>query len=164
MSAERPGVTLPEAAQAPALENEASEVPADPVPSPVLAEVASAPQPPVEAAPGAAGEQAKDSKSAKSGKPVEAAKPAKSAKPPKVPKDRVVHDDVKLLQSELDLIKALKQRLSEGQGKRSTVRKSDLLRAGLRSLAAGDDVALRGAIAALPPLKAKPVKRSKGRR
>ena len=105
---------------------------------------ASKPVEPAEAAvaPPAA-KNAKPAASAKVAKPVEAA-PAKAHKP------KLVRDSFTMPKDEYQVIDALKAR---ALGLEKHVRKSELLRAGIRALAALNDRALLKAIAAVPTLK-----------
>ncbi|MBC7604686.1 MAG: hypothetical protein H7255_18780 [Ramlibacter sp.] len=84
---------------------------------------------------------------AKAAKPVvkPAAKPAEKARKPKL-----VRDSFTIPKAEYVVIEALKQRAAKAG---SPVKKSELLRAGLKALAAMGDQAFATALAAVPAIK-----------
>jgi hypothetical protein len=73
-----------------------------------------------------------------------AAKPAKDKKP------KLVRDSFTFPKAEYDVLEAMKQRATK---LKVTVKKTELLRAGIKSLAALGDAAFLSAIAAVPSLK-----------
>lgn len=125
---------------------------------------AAAPEPP--AAPAvpapAAGRRAravsggpKAAASARPAEPVKPVKPAKPEKPPKAekpakPRKALVRDSFTMPEADFALIAALKER-AVGAGR--PAKKSELLRAGLRALAALEAKKLRSALEGLEPIK-----------
>ncbi|MGP1717446.1 MAG: hypothetical protein ACTS9Y_09720 [Methylophilus sp.] len=79
-----------------------------------------------------------------------AAKPVAANDKPKAPKVKMERDSFTMPKDEYAQIAALKKRL-EGVGK--PVKKSELLRAGLKLLSALNDTALKAALAAVPTIK-----------
>jgi hypothetical protein len=91
---------------------------------------------------------AKPTKAAKSAKPVKSPKAAKPQDKPKKPK--LVRDSFTIPKPEYEAIAALKLRAAKlGQ----TPKKSELLRAGLKALAAMGDAALLDSLTAVPSIK-----------
>uniref|UniRef100_UPI0035B4C656 hypothetical protein n=1 Tax=Hylemonella sp. TaxID=2066020 RepID=UPI0035B4C656 len=83
-------------------------------------------------------------------KPAAPKKPAKPAKTPKAKKPKLVRDSYTMPKDEHAVLAELKQRCGKlGQA----VKKSELLRAGLKALAAQNDKALLAALKAVPSLK-----------
>lgn len=79
-----------------------------------------------------------------------AAQPATAGKDAKARKPKLVRDSFTFPKDEYAVIEALKERLASlGQ----SVKKSELLRAGLKALAAMPDAALKTALQAVPSLK-----------
>lgn len=83
--------------------------------------------------------------------PAKATKSPKASKAPKAPKpEKLVRDSFTMPKSDHQALVALKQRsISLAQ----PAKKSEIVRAGLKLLAALDDTALRAALAAVPALK-----------
>ncbi len=79
-----------------------------------------------------------------------APKPAKAAKPAKPKKPKLVRDSYTIPKDEYAVLAQLKERCKALE---RAVKKSELLRAGLRALAAMSDKALHAAVQAVPPLK-----------
>ena len=79
-----------------------------------------------------------------------AAKPAKSAKAGKAAKTKVVRDSFNIPKAEYAVLDALKERAVKA-GK--AVKKSELLRAGIKALAALPDLAFHAALDVLPARK-----------
>jgi len=84
------------------------------------------------------------------GRAAKKAKPAAAPEVAKVHKPKLVRDSFTMPKDEYQVIEALKRR-ALGQGRH--VRKSELLRAGIRALAAMNDRALLKAVDAIPTLK-----------
>ncbi len=82
-------------------------------------------------------------------KPVMVKAPPAPAKPPKL-KAKLVRDSFTMPQSDFGLIAVLKER---ALGFKRPTKKSELLRAGLQSLAGLNDASLQAALNALAPLK-----------
>lgn len=111
------------------------------VAKPVVAKVAVKATAPKKAAPKAAA------------KPVKAAaKPAAApkAKPAKIKKPKMVRDSFTMPKAEFAVIDALKTRASN---LKKSVKKTELIRAGIKALAAMSDAAFVAAVAAVPNLK-----------
>lgn len=90
---------------------------------------------------------------AKATKPVKDNKAAKVAKAPKVDKPRkpkLVRDSFTIPKAEYTVIEELKSRAAKAG---IAAKKSELLRAGIKSLAAMDDAAFLAAIQAVPAIK-----------
>lgn len=99
----------------------------------------------------AAAEVAKPSKAAKaSGSSDKAGKASKGGKAAKAPKAKLVRDSFRFPEAEYAVLDTLKERAVKA-GK--AVKKSELLRAGLKALAALPDLAFRTALDALPARK-----------
>lgn len=79
-----------------------------------------------------------------------AAKPAKPAKVEKPKKPKLVRDSFTIPKQEYAAIDALKQRAAKAG---TPAKKSELLRAGLKALAAMNDAAFLAAVQAVPTLK-----------
>ncbi len=85
-----------------------------------------------------------------------AANPAKAAKAPKAEKQdkprkpKLVRDSFTIPKAEYEVIDALKQRVAKAG---SPAKKSELLRAGIKALAAMNDAALLAAVKAVPSIK-----------
>ncbi len=95
----------------------------------------------------------KPAKAVKPVKPVKAAKPVKSDKPAKAAKPakaKLVRDSFTIPKDEYEALAALKTR---ALGLEQHVRKSELLRAGVRALAGMSDRAFLAAVKAVPTLK-----------
>jgi len=93
-------------------------------------------------------------------KPVttQAAKPVKVAKPAKVKKPKLVRDSFTIPKDEYVVIDALKVRAGKlGQA----VKKSELLRAGVKALAAMSDIQFKAALSNVPTIKTGRPKNSK---
>lgn len=82
--------------------------------------------------------------------PAKASKASKAPKAPKPKKPKLVRDSYTIPKDEYEAIALLKQRCKPLA---RSVKKSELLRAGLRALAAMSDKALHAAVLAVPPLK-----------
>lgn len=82
--------------------------------------------------------------------PVKLPKPAASAKPDKPRKDKLLRDSFTIPKSEYAVLEALKQRSTRLGGR---VKKSELLRAGIKALAAMPDAAFATALTAVPAIK-----------
>jgi hypothetical protein len=79
-----------------------------------------------------------------------AAKPAKPAKPAKLKKPKMVRDSFTMPKDEYAVIDSLKLRGGKlGQG----VKKSELLRAGIKALAAMSDIQFKAALSNVPTIK-----------
>lgn len=92
----------------------------------------------------------------KSGKPGQAAAPTaatadKAARQDKPKKPKLLRDSFTIPKSEYAVLAALKARANKGG---RPVKKSELLRAGIKALAALPDVAFMAALGAVPALKA----------
>ncbi len=83
-------------------------------------------------------------------KPVVAAKPAKAEKPAKVKKPKLVRDSFTMPKDEYEVIDALKVR---GGKLGQAVKKSELLRAGIKALAAMSDIQFKAALIKVPTIK-----------
>ncbi|ABM37518.1 hypothetical protein [Polaromonas naphthalenivorans] len=83
-------------------------------------------------------------------KAVAAAKPEKTAAPHKAKKDKLVRDSFTIPKTEYAVIDELKQRAAKLN---SAVKKSELLRAGIKMLASLSDAALLTALAQVPTIK-----------
>lgn len=83
-------------------------------------------------------------------KPVVAAKPAKAEKPAKVKKPKLVRDSFTIPKDEYEVIDALKVR---GGKLGQAVKKSELLRAGIKALAAMSDIQFKAALIKVPTIK-----------
>jgi hypothetical protein len=79
-----------------------------------------------------------------------ARKAAAPAKPPKVKKPKLVRDSFTIPKDEYAALSELKQRSAKLA---QPVKKSELLRAGIKALAALSDKALLAALKAVPPIK-----------
>jgi hypothetical protein len=93
-------------------------------------------------------------------KPVttQAAKPIKVAKPAKVKKPKLVRDSFTIPKDEYVVIDALKVRAGKlGQ----SIKKSELLRAGVKALAAMSDIQFKAALSNVPTIKTGRPKNSK---
>jgi hypothetical protein len=93
-------------------------------------------------------------------KPVttQAAKPVKVAKPAKVKKPKLVRDSFTIPKDEYVVIDALKVRAGKlGQ----SIKKSELLRAGVKALAAMSDIQFKAALSNVPTIKTGRPKNSK---
>ena len=86
----------------------------------------------------------------KAAKPVKQAKPVAAPKPPKPAKPKLVRDSFTIPKAEYAVIDALKQRAATLA---SPVKKSELLRAGIKALAAMDEAGFLAAVKAVPPIK-----------
>ena len=89
-------------------------------------------------------------KAAGQSKAVSGAKPAKPAKPAKAKKPKLVRDSFTIPKAEYAVLDDLKQRSVRLA---SPAKKSELLRAGIKALAAMADPALIAALAAVPAIK-----------
>ena len=79
-----------------------------------------------------------------------AAKPVKVAKPAKVKKPKLVRDSFTIPKDEYVVIDALKTRAGKlGQA----IKKSELLRAGIKALAAMSDIQYKAALSSVPTIK-----------
>ena len=79
-----------------------------------------------------------------------AAKPVKVAKPAKVKKPKLVRDSFTIPKDEYVVIDALKTRAGKlGQA----IKKSELLRAGIKALAAMSDIQFKAALSNVPTIK-----------
>ncbi len=81
---------------------------------------------------------------------VKAAKVAKAPKADKPKKPKLVRDSFTIPKAEYEVIDALKQRVAKAG---SPAKKSELLRAGIKALAAMNDAALLAAVKAVPSIK-----------
>ena len=99
---------------------------------------------------GRAAKKAKPAASAPAPKTARSAAPVAAPEVVKVHKPKLVRDSFTMPKDEYQVIEALKRR-ALGQGRH--VRKSELLRAGIRALAAMNDRALLKAVDAIPTLK-----------
>lgn len=79
-----------------------------------------------------------------------AAKPTKPAKPPKPKKEKLVRDSFTIPKAEYVVLDALKQRAAKLG---APAKKSELLRAGIKALAAMADAALATALKNVPAIK-----------
>jgi len=84
--------------------------------------------------------------------PVQAAKPVtpKAAKAEKPKKPKLVRDSFTIPKAEYTVLEQLKQRAAQSG---TPAKKSELLRAGIKALAAMDDAAFRAALGAVPAVK-----------
>jgi hypothetical protein len=83
-------------------------------------------------------------------KPIETKKPAEAEKPAKVKKPKLVRDSFTIPKEEYLVIDSLKQRSAKlGQ----PMKKSELLRAGIKVLNSLDDVQFKQALTAVPAIK-----------
>ncbi len=83
-------------------------------------------------------------------KPAKPAKPVKAAKPAKVKKPKLVRDSFTIPKDEYVVIDSLKLRAGKlGQA----VKKSELLRAGVKALAAMTDIQFKAALSNVPTIK-----------
>jgi len=81
---------------------------------------------------------------------IKTVKPAKPAKPAKVKKPKMVRDSFTMPKDEYVVIDSLKLRGGKlGQG----VKKSELLRAGIKALAAMSDIQFKAALSNVPTIK-----------
>jgi len=88
----------------------------------------------------------------------QAAKPVKAAKPAKVKKPKLVRDSFTIPKDEYVVIDSLKVRAGKlGQA----VKKSELLRAGVKALAAMSDIQFKAALSNVPTIKTGRPKNSK---
>jgi hypothetical protein len=86
------------------------------------------------------------------------AKPVKTVKPAKVKKPKLVRDSFTIPKDEYVVIEALKTRAGKlGQA----VKKSELLRAGIKALAAMSDIQFKAALSNVPTIKTGRPKNSK---
>jgi uncharacterized membrane protein len=83
-------------------------------------------------------------------KAVVAAKPVKAEKPAKVKKPKLVRDSFTIPKDEYEVIDALKVR---GGKLGQAVKKSELLRAGIKALAAMSDIQFKAALIKVPTIK-----------
>ena len=83
-------------------------------------------------------------------KAVVAPKPVKAEKPAKVKKPKLVRDSFTIPKDEYDVIDALKVR---GGKLGQSVKKSELLRAGIKALAAMSDIQFKAALIKVPTIK-----------
>ena len=82
--------------------------------------------------------------------PQPAAKPVKAVKPAKVKKPKLVRDSFTIPKDEYVVIDALKTRAGKlGQA----IKKSELLRAGIKALAAMSDIQFKAALSNVPTIK-----------
>ena len=86
----------------------------------------------------------------KASKKVEAVKPAKETKPPKAKKTKMVRDSMTMPKAEYAVIEELKLRAAKLE---RPVKKTELLRAGIKALAAMADAGFLNALKAVPSLK-----------
>lgn len=92
------------------------------------------------------------------GKTATTAKPVKAVKPAKVKKPKLVRDSFTIPKDEYVVIEALKTRAGKlGQA----VKKSELLRAGIKALAAISDIQFKAALSNVPTIKTGRPKNSK---
>jgi hypothetical protein len=90
--------------------------------------------------------------------PAKPAKPVKAVKPAKVKKPKLVRDSFTIPKDEYVVIDALKTRAGKlGQ----SVKKSELLRAGVKALAAMSDIQFKAALSNVPTIKTGRPKNSK---
>ena len=90
--------------------------------------------------------------------PPQVAKPVKVAKPAKVKKPKLVRDSFTIPKDEFVVIDALKIRAGKlGQ----SIKKSELLRAGVKALAAMSDIQFKAALSNVPTIKTGRPKNSK---
>lgn len=87
---------------------------------------------------------------AKAVKPTKAVKAEKTEKADKPKKPKLVRDSFTIPKAEYEVIEALKQRAAKSG---SPAKKSELLRAGIKALAAMNDAALLSALKAVPSIK-----------
>lgn len=97
--------------------------------------------------PAAAPAAAAATKAVKDSKPV---KPVKPVKEDKAKKPKLVRDSFTIPKGEYEMLQELKERAGRAG---ISVKKSELLRAGIKALAAMGDAAFAGALAAVPALK-----------
>jgi hypothetical protein len=83
-------------------------------------------------------------------KPARAAKPSRAAKPGTPPRPKLVRGSFTMTEADFGVIAALK---SKALGAKRAAKKSELVRAGLRVLAALDPKALLAALDQLEPVK-----------
>lgn len=83
-------------------------------------------------------------------KPAKPPRPAAGSKPDKPAKPKLVRDSFTIPKAEYAVIDALKQRAASLV---RSVKKSELLRAGIKALAAMDEAAFLAAVKAVPPIK-----------
>ena len=93
---------------------------------------------------------AKPKQSAKAAKTVKAAEPAKAVKPEKARKPKLVRDSFTIPKAEYVVLEALKERATK---LKTSVKKSELLRAGIKALAALADAAFLTALKQVPAIK-----------
>jgi hypothetical protein len=93
---------------------------------------------------------AKTAKPTKPVKPLKPAKPAAVAKPAKVKKAKMVRDSMTMPKAEYAVLDTLKLRAIKLA---SPVKKTELLRAGIKALAAMTDASFLAALKAVPSLK-----------
>lgn len=89
-------------------------------------------------------------KAAAPAKPAKAIKPAKVAKPEKVKKPKTIRDSFTIPKTEYAVIDALKIRAAKAG---APAKKSELLRAGIKALAAMNEAAFLAAVKAVPAIK-----------
>ncbi|MEI6803959.1 MAG: hypothetical protein WCK83_12425 [Burkholderiales bacterium] len=82
--------------------------------------------------------------------PSKVAAVAPAAKPAKVKKQKMVRDNLTMPKAEYEVLDALKQRATKLQ---THAKKTELVRAGIKALAAMGDTAFLAAVAAVPSLK-----------
>ncbi|MGE0498493.1 MAG: hypothetical protein AB7I35_05950 [Ramlibacter sp.] len=132
-----------------------------PTPSPVKAPVQPAAAPAVKAPVAKAPAPKAPAKKAKAIAPKPAAKPAatpkatqpkaaKPVKPEKPKKPKLVRDSFTIPKAEFTVLDDLKQRAAKLG---TPAKKSELLRAGIKALAAMSDVAFKAALSAVPAIK-----------
>lgn len=136
------------AGEAQAVKPSAEAAPAAPVKATKVAPVAK----PAKAVKAAAAEPVKPAKAVKVAKPVKPAKPAQPAVLPEVAqsKPRLVRDSFTIPELEYAQLEALKRR---ALALAHHAKKSEVLRAGIATLAAMDDAQLLAALQSVPPLK-----------
>jgi len=83
-------------------------------------------------------------------KTVSAAKPTKAEKPVKVKKPKLVRDSFTMPKDEYQVIETLKTR---GNALGHPVKKSELLRAGIKALAAMTDIQFKATLSNVPTIK-----------
>lgn len=83
-------------------------------------------------------------------KPAQASKPSKPSKPSKVKKPKLVRDSFTMPKDEYVVIDSLKLR---GGKLGQAVKKSELLRAGIKALAAMSDIQFKAALSNVPTIK-----------
>lgn len=124
-------------------------------PTPTTAAAAPAPVPTKPVAAKKAPVQAKVAKTAKpvvakTKPPVVKAKPVAAAKPAKIKKPKLVRDSFTIPKAEYAVLDDLKLR---AMALAQPAKKSELLRAGIKALAAMSDIALQAALQAVPTIK-----------